>query len=349
MIAELKDKFNRKISYLRLSVTDECNLKCSYCYSSSDKTSNFESCLTVDEISKLVRLLAAIGVNKVRITGGEPLLRSDVADIILKISEIKFIDDISITTNGILLKKFAEKLYYSGLKRINISLDSLNPETYNKITGGNLKDVLNGIFYAKKFFDEIRINVVLLKGLNDEVLSDFIEFGKQNNLTIRFLELMPVKTLNSQLPPNQLTNPPLKGMPEGQRTFHVDFNQHFLSIETAITKLEKKYLLTPVELKEKVDTAQWFNVDSGNKSIGFIAPLSAPFCATCDRIRVTSDGSVFPCLHDESHVSIKNLLSENVEDEFLIETINSILSKKQFNHKLNELKKSESDIMFIGG
>ncbi len=349
MITELKDNFNRKISYLRLSVTDKCNLKCSYCYSFSDKTPNLNSCLTVDEIFKLVRTLAYSGVNKVRITGGEPLLRSDIADIVSKISEIKSINDISITTNGILLEKFAEKLFRAGLKRINISLDSLNPEIYNRINGGNLKDVLNGISHAKKFFKNIRINVVLLKGVNEKELSDFIEFGLENNLTIRFLELMPVKTMDNTSLKRGGEVPLLRGCPIGRGMFLVDFNQHFLSIETAITKLEKKYLLTPEESNGKGETAQWFDVDSGKTRVGFIAPLSSPFCSTCDRIRVTSDGNIFPCLHDESHLSIRKFLAENIKKEILNEAINSVLQKKLFKHKLSELKKSESDIMFIGG
>jgi len=331
MITEFKDSFNRKISYLRLSVTDKCNLKCGYCYSFSDEISKPESCLNVDEIYKLVKSLADAGINKVRITGGEPLVRNEISDIISKISQIKSIKDISITTNGVLLEKFAEKLFRAGLKRINISLDSLAPETYNKINGGNLKNVLNGISHAKKFFKNIRINVVLLKGINEKELSDFIEFGLENNLTIRFLELMPVKALNFQSTPN------------------VDFNQHFLSIETAITKLEKKYLLTPVESKEKVGTAQWFEVDGGETRVGFIAPISSPFCSTCDRIRITSDGNIFPCLHDESHISIRSFLAKNIQNEILNEAINNILQKKIFKHKLNESKKSKSDIMFIGG
>ncbi len=349
MITELKDKFNRKISYLRLSITDKCNLKCSYCYSFSDKIPYPDSYLNVDEIFKLVQSLADVGINKVRITGGEPLLRSDIADIVSRISEIKSIKDISITTNGILLEKFAEKLFRAGLKRINISLDSLNPETYNRINGGNLKDVLKGISFARKFFDEIRINVVLLKGVNENELPGFVEFGKQNNLTIRFLELMPVKAMdNTSLKRGGEVNH-LRDGPIGRGMFFVDFNQHFLSIESAVTKLEKYYLLTPAKSNEKGGVAQWFDVDSGKTRIGFIAPLSVPFCSTCDRIRVTSDGNVFPCLHDESHISIRNFLAENVKNEILSEAINTVLQKKQFKHKLSELKKFESDIMFIGG
>ena len=331
MITEIKDSFNRKISYLRLSVTDKCNLKCAYCYSFSDKIACPNSYLNVDEIFKLVQSLAEVGINKVRITGGEPLMRNNITDIILKISQIKNINDISITTNGVLLEKFAEKLFCSGLKRINISLDSLDPETYNKINGGNLKNVLNGISHAKKFFYNIRINVVLLKGINEKELSDFIEFGIENNLTIRFLELMPVKAMHFQ------------------STQNIDFNQHFLSIETAIAKLEKKYLLTPVKSNEKVSTAQWFDVDSGKTRVGFIAPLTSPFCSECNRIRVTSSGNIFPCLHDEYHVFIRNFLAKNIQNEILNEAINNILQKKIFKHKLNESKKSESDIMFIGG
>jgi len=340
MVTEFKDSFNRKISYLRLSVTDKCNLKCGYCYSFPDKITSPNFYLSVDEIYTLVKSLASAGITKVRITGGEPLVRPDISKIISKISQIKSIKDISITTNGILLEEFAENLFLAGLKRINISLDSLNSETYNKINCGNLKKVLKGISYAKKFFKNIRINVVLLKGVNDEELLDFVEFGIENNLEIRFLELMPVKAHD---------NSALKDVVEGVEIFFVDFNQHFLSIETAITKLEKKYLLTPVNSNEQEGTAQWFDVDSGRSRIGFIAPLSSPFCSSCDRIRVTSDGKIFPCLHDESHISIREFLAENIKNEILNEAINSILQKKQFKHKLSELKKSESDIMFIGG
>jgi len=331
---ELKDKFGRKISYLRLSITCKCNLKCGYCYSGD--SSFADSSMRADKIFKLVRALAGAGVYKVRITGGEPLLRNDITEIISRISEIKSIKDLSITTNGALLEKYAEKISNSGINRINVSLDSLKPETYNKITGGCLQDVLNGISCARNYFTDIRVNVVLLKDLNDEELTDFVEFGKQNNLTVRFLELMPVKAREFRSTPDSPAR-------------YVDYNRHFLSIESAKTKLEKKYLLTPLKSSEVVGTARWFNVDSGNTRIGFIAPLSAPFCEICNRIRIASDGKVFPCLHDSAYVSVKKMLSEDVEDDLLIEKINSILQKKQFKHKLNELEKSESDMMFLGG
>ena len=190
----LNDKQNRRITYLRISVTSDCNLQCSYC-ATGKKQKN--SLLSFDEITRIVNAASKIGISKIRITGGEPLLRENLSKLINQISEIKGINDISITTNGILLEKFAEKLFRAGLKRINISLDSLNPEIYNRINGGNLKDVLNSISHAKKFFKNIRINVVLLKGVNEKELSDFIEFGLENNLTIRFLELMPVKTMDN--------------------------------------------------------------------------------------------------------------------------------------------------------
>jgi len=327
------DIFNRKISYLRLSVTSECNLNCFYCADGKTSATRF---LSFTNIVKILSAASKIGISKIRITGGEPLLRENLTALVSQISKIKNIDDISITTNGHLLPQLAEKLKRAGLHRLNISLDSLNPITYKKINGGNLKNVLNGISIAKKFFDNIRINTVILKNINDNEIDNIISFAKNENLTIRFLEIMPN---------------------EFQSTFFVDCrrpgecpgNQHFLSNETVISNLREKYKLTHLANNEKINstTAEWFLINSGTQKIGFISPVSKPFCEYCNRLRLTAFGELIPCLHGEERISMLDALAEN-DEEKIIEKFHLAARKKIPAHNLGN-GKTFCKMKIIGG
>jgi len=319
----LNDKQNRRITYLRISVTSDCNLQCLYC-ATGKKPDN--SLLGFDEITRIVNAASKIGISKIRITGGEPLLRDNLSELIKQITKIKGINDISITTNGYRLPELAFELKSAGLQRVNISLDSLIPEIYKKINGGNIENALKGIFVAKKYFDDVRINMVVLRGINDNEAEDFIAFGKKNNLTVRFLELMPNK------------NPITK---------NVDFNQHFMSNETLIAKLQKIYKLTKIENGEKSSSADWFLVNNTKQKIGFISPVSKPFCANCNRMRLTSTGELIPCLHGEERISLREALNSN-DDETIIEKFSISAQQKIPAHQLDKGKTS-CEMKSIGG
>jgi len=330
----LKDNLNRQITYLRISVTTDCNLQCFYC-ATGGKPVN--SLLSFDEIIKIVSTAAKLGISKIRITGGEPLLRKNLPELVKQISRIRGIDDISITTNGHLLPQLAQELKVAGLNRLNISLDSLDPKIYKKINGGSLENVLEGIRIAKKYFNDIRINMVVIKGINDNEAERFIEFGKKENLTVRFLELMPNK--------GQSTNPPfLKGV-QGILCY---YNPQFLSNETLISNLQKKYILSRLSDNEKKGSAEWFLVDNSSQKIGFISPMSKPFCADCNRMRLTAFGELIPCLHGEERISLREVLhADNYEVEIL-EKFHFAASQKVTNHQLDKGKTS-CEMKIIGG
>ncbi len=330
----LKDNFNRRITYLRISVTTDCNLQCFYC-ATGGKPIN--SLLSFDEIIKIVSAAAKLGIYKIRITGGEPLLRENLSELVKRISEIKEINDISITTNGHLLPQLARELKAAGLNRLNISLDSLNPEIYKKINGGSLGNVLKGIRIAKKYFEDVRINMVVIKDINDNEAEKFIEFGKKENLTVRFLELMPNK--------GQSTNPPfLKGI----RGILYYCNQQFLSNETLISKLRGKYILSRLSDNEKKGSADWFLVDNGPQKIGFISPISKPFCADCNRMRLTSSGELIPCLHGKERISLREVLHADNYEKLIIKKLHFAAQRKVSGHQLNS-GKTFCEMKIIGG
>ena len=345
----LKDNLNRRITYLRVSVTTDCNLQCFYC-ATGGKPVN--SLLSFNEITKVVSAASKIGISKIRITGGEPLLRKNLPELVKRVSQIKEINDISITTNGHLLPQLSPGLKSAGLNRLNISLDSLNPETYKKINGGNLENVLKGISSAKKYFDDIRINMVVLRDVNDNEADNFIKFGKENDLTVRFLELMPNK--------GQSTNSPFL---KGTRGISYHCNQQpppsrecpdllgrgmFLSNEILISKLQKKYKFTRLSNNEKNGSAEWFSVDNSSQKIGFISPMGKPFCSDCNRMRLTAFGELIPCLHGEERISLCEVLHADNYEKAITEKFHFAARQKITKHQLDKGKTS-CEMKVIGG
>ena len=330
---KLIDSYGRRITYLRLSVTDKCNVNCTYCNPFPGNKSDENSILSFDEILKVVNSAAKVGISKVRLTGGEPLLREDLFRLIEKISDVPGIKDISLTTNGILLPNYSEQLRDAGLKRINISLDSLSPETYKKINGGNIQHVLQGIKVAKNFFEDVRINMVVLRGINDNEICDFIEFGRENKLTIRFLEYMLTK--------NACPAP----RPENFGNAGADYNQLFVSTGNSFSKSLEYYKLKPIDEKS---TAEWFLVNGGPQKIGFISPTSNPFCYNCNRIRLTSTGELIPCLHDDTRISLREALKSKNYKEEIIKLFFLAAKQKKLSHQLDKGKTS-CEMKSIGG
>lgn len=324
-VVSMNDTFGRKINYIRVSVTDLCNLRCKYCMPEKgvDKKKH-EQILSIEEIFRVVESSVELGINKVRITGGEPLVRKGVVRLIEKIASLKEIEDIGLTTNGVLLKKYANDLKKAGLHRVNISLDTLNKEKFNEITrGGSLKDVLDGIEEAKKVgFNPIKINVVLIGGFNDDEIFEFAQITKNENIEVRFIELMPIGQVSNWAKSNFLSNNIIK---------------------------ERLGNLIPVFEKDESSPAKYFKLPNGKGKIGFINPISHEFCEYCNRIRMTADGRLKSCLHSNEEIDIKSALSKNKEN--IKQTIRQAIIQKPSQHTINKKDHIiiERDMVRIGG
>jgi GTP 3',8-cyclase len=321
----MKDKFGREIEYLRISITQNCNLKCIYCASSSSGQKPASECdtgLTPLEIRTVTGAMAGLGIKKVRITGGEPLMRADIGEIIRGISGIKGIEDISVTTNGVYLNEMAKELKKAGLKRINISLDSLREERFRFITGGgSLRMVLDGIGKALEYgMIPVKINTVLVKGINDDEIDDFIRLAKERPVEVRFIELMPIGRFGEQ---------------NGEK---IVFNQDIISSHPELVKCEDQ---------AKSGVAKYYKVDGYQGKIGFISPISHKFCHCCNRIRLTCDGRIKPCLGDNGEVSVLDVLRNNPSK--LGEFIERVIYEKPAGHNFDDGYRSERTMNTIGG
>ena len=327
----LTDDFGRQITYLRISVTDRCNLRCVYCMPESGiPLLNHSEVISYEDILRLTGILSNHGVNKIRITGGEPLIRKGLTGLIENMSSIKGIEDISMTTNGILLEKYASELYNAGLKRINISLDSLKEERFCKITRtGSLKDVLTGIKLAKKTgFKPVKINTVLIRGINDDEIIDFVNFAKEFELNLRFIEYMPI---GGNIAEAVLS----KEIEEKIRSEFDDFS-----------------LMTGNQIENNADNAdvysgvsRSFGFKDGKAVIGFISPLSEHFCGNCNRLRLTASGNLRPCLFYDNEYNIKDILKEN-DDEAVFEKVSNIIKLKRFKHNFNDKAKKKESLLW---
>ena len=306
---KLIDKYNRSVNYLRISVTDRCNLRCKYCM--PDGNINLikdKEILNFDEIVKIVKTAAKLGVNKVRLTGGEPLVRNNIDKLIKKIKSIKNIDEISLTTNGILLKKLAKDLKLAGLDRVNVSLDTLDCNKFKEITGFDKFDnVISGIKEAKKVgLTPIKINTVIMKGVNDLEIDEFINMAIKHKLIIRFIEFMPsgdkVKLQNS----------------------------HYVSNEKLFEKINKKYILNLKDTFKK-SPSKTYKIKGKKAKVGFISPISNHFCSNCNRLRLTSSGKLRPCLSSDKEINLNPYINDN---ETLEKLFFKAIKLKPKNHNL---------------
>ncbi len=287
------DKYGRPVDYLRVSVTDRCNLRCVYCMPPEGVPwKQRETILSLEQIAQLVEAAAGLGIQKVRLTGGEPLVRKGLADLVAAISAIPGIREVAMTTNAILLSHFAEELVTAGLSRVNISLDTLRPDRFRRITRlGNINLVWKGIQAAERAgLTPLKINVVVVRGLNDDELADFARLTYNFAWHIRFIELMPVG--------NGLDWGP--GMPPA--------NRRFVSVAEMQQRLQALGTLEMVRGPRGNGPARYFRLPGAQGTIGFISPLSEHFCMACNRLRLTADGWLRPCLFSDRGVHVKPLL-----------------------------------------
>lgn len=313
---ELTDKYGRTYRYLRVSVTDRCNFRCKYCI----PTHNFKfiehtNILRYEDLLFAIKIFSKYGIKKIRITGGEPLVRKGLTTFIKDIKSNTDIEEITMTTNGSLLSKFADELKSAGLNRINVSLDSLKPERYQLITGGfNLKNIIDGIKAAQNVgLFPIKINTVLIKGFNDDEIIDFCNFSADNNVTVRFIEFMPIGN-SSEWNKNSI----IKG-----KEILDKISEHF-----TLTKLEKHRFEGP---------ALNYRLSNGAK-IGIITPISNHFCGECDKLRITPEGKLRPCLLSDKEIDLREAI-KNRNEEFFLQLIKESLNLKDWSHHIADCEK----------
>ena len=299
----MRDSFGRDVYYLRISVTDKCNLRCIYCMPEAGvKKRRHEDIISVEEITEIVKAAAACGITKVRVTGGEPLVRRGIIDICKNIAATDGIQEVCLTTNGILVPQFAQELKSVGVNRLNISLDSLDHVTYNEITRvGNLDEALVGVQAALETgFDAIKINTVLIGDLNDGEILDLLDLTRKYKVDLRFIEIMPVGECADWAASRFISAQTVLDAAPGLREIGSD----------GVTKLYK--------------------LPDGLGSVGLVSPISSHFCDTCNRIRVTSDGVLKPCLHSADEVNLRGLHGDELED-----TIRQAIYGKPRKHDLD--------------
>jgi len=283
---ELRDRYDRLIDYMRISVTDRCNLRCMYCMPANGiRPIEHKEILTYEEIVRVVRVAAGLGVRKIRITGGEPLARRGIPFLISSIRNIEGIEDISLTTNGILLEEYAGELAAAGLSRVNVSLDSLRPDRYKEITrGGDMDRVLRGIERAEASgLLPIKINMVPIRGFNEDEIEDFSRITLKKAYHIRFIEFMPI----------------------GAKDLWND--RRYIPTDEIRAIVERIGPLSPVKVR-KIGPARYFRFENAPGVIGFISALTHHFCGDCNRLRLTSDGKLRPCLFSETEIDLKPAL-----------------------------------------
>jgi len=290
--AELQDTFDRKLNYLRISVTDRCNMRCDYCRPAADayQAEPRSHILQFEEIERIVQVAASLGVNKIRITGGEPLVRKDLPKLIEKIAAIDGITDLAMTSNATYLAKHAQALKDAGLHRINISLDTLNPLRFKALTGSELQPVLDGIQAVKDVgLFPMKLNTVLMNGINEDEVASLIDFAVEVGATIRFIELMPMK----------------QGM---------DWDKHYIPISDILAQEEVQARVDISPMPTGNTAARYLPLKSGKGEVGFIMPMSDRFCEGCNRLRLTSDGGLRSCLPEDKHMNLRDVIRQGGSD-----------------------------------
>ncbi|MCL4316479.1 MAG: GTP 3',8-cyclase MoaA [Gammaproteobacteria bacterium] len=309
----LIDRFGRRIEYVRLSVTDKCDLRCVYCLPKGFKAfEEPEHWLSFDEIERVLRVFGELGVGRVRLTGGEPLLRKNLAALAARLKRLPGITDLSLSTNATQLPRQAALLKRAGVARINVSLDSLQPKRFHELTGGQLYQVLAGLSAAQQAgFDPIKINMVAMRGVNDGEIEDMVQFCIEQNFTLRLIETMPMGATGRAAA------------------------DHYLDLQQVKARIEKRYELMP-SVMPGGGPARYVRVAGTNLRIGFITPISQHFCETCNRVRLSVDGTLYLCLGQEDKLELRPLLRAGVDDGELKQAVVDAIARKPERHEFRE-------------
>ena len=309
----LEDRYRRKINYLRVSVTDRCNLRCTYCMPEEGVSPlGHGEILSYEEILRVARIAIGLGIEKIRITGGEPLVRRDIVDFVGRVAALDGLRDLSLTTNGLLLADLAGPLKAAGLRRVNVSLDTLRPERFEAVTRRTgLERVLQGLEAAKDAgLCPVKVNVVALRGTNDDEICDFAEFAQKNGYDVRFIEFMPAN-------PDEWDE------------------KHFLTASEVLELLRSRYELLPLEGDGAAGPSRTFLLPGGGR-IGVISPLSDHFCGRCNRLRLTAEGKLRSCLFSNRETDVRALLRSAADDEALAAAIRDAVHHKPERHGIAE-------------
>ena len=314
METSLTDSFQRTIEYVRVSVTDRCDLRCQYClpegYRDFQEPAEW---LSFDEIERVLRAFASLGVRRVRLTGGEPLTRHGLPELAARLATLPGVEDLSLSTNAVQLRRHADALYRAGVRRLNVSLDSLRPDRFTSITGGgHLDKVLDGLMAAKAAgFAPIKLNMVALRGINDDEFEDMVQFCLEHDFTLRLIETMPVGDTGRAA------------------------TDHYLDLQDVRWRLAKKFELLPAVMPGG-GPARYVRVAGTGLRIGFITPLSQHFCETCNRVRLAADGTLYLCLGQDDKLELRPLLRAGITDEELQREIRASMTRKPERHEFRE-------------
>jgi len=334
----LSDSYGRVMRDLRVSVTDRCNFRCLYCLPETEEAADFyrtkfdainnpapprpiprewkprSHLLTFEEIERVVRLVAGLGIQKVRVTGGEPLLRHGLEVLVGKLAKIPGVTDLAMTTNGFLFPQKGRLLREAGLHRASFSLDSLDPDNFKKIAGRDgLREVLAGMELAKEIgLHPVKVNAVIIRGLNDHEIEDLAEFARDRGISFRFIEFMPL---------------------DSGRAWQ---KEHVVPGHEILRRLQARFDLQPVKLSNPSETARRWSFPDGRGEIGIIAPVSEPFCGHCNRLRLTADGKVRTCLFSLTEHDLKPLLRGGAGDEEIERELRDIVWQKEERHHIGE-------------
>lgn len=332
MTASLKDSFGREIRDLRVSLTDRCNFRCFYCLPHGEPPAAPKSAmLSYEEIEWVADIFVSLGIEKIRLTGGEPMLRRDIETITRKLSALKpRLRDLALTTNGYFLPGRAESLKEAGLDRVTISLDSLKRDVFKRMTGVDvLERVLEGIERARRAgLTPIKINAVIVRGHNEEEVADFAEFARALDVSMRFIEFMPLDS------------------------GHDWSREMVVSGREIFNRINERFPLVPVEVRRGSDTSTRYRfADGAPGEIGIIAPVTEPFCGACSRIRLTADGQIRTCLFSTVEHSLRDVVRSGATRSQVIEFIESVVMKKEPRHYINEQNFTQParTMSFIGG
>lgn len=331
----LVDSHGRTLRDLRISLTDRCNFRCLYCLPETEAAQNFyrghwanlpnstpivqqwvekSLILSFEEIERIIRIAVGLGIQKIRLTGGEPLLRHGVEDLVARIAKIPGIEDLAMTTNGFLFGQKARALREAGLRRISFSLDSLDRDNFKKITGrDSLADVLNSIRMAQELgFNPVKVNAVVIREINDHELIGLVEFAREQNLSFRFIEFMPL---------------------DSARAWQKEM---VVSGAEILRRIRERFDLQPIASDNPSSTSKRWAFADGRGEIGVIAPVSEPFCGHCNRIRLTADGKVRTCLFSVIEHDLRSVLRNGATDQQVIEWLQKVVWQKEARHHIGE-------------
>jgi GTP 3',8-cyclase len=332
---KLIDSHGRVLSDLRVSLTDRCNFRCLYCLPETEAAQNFyrgrwatmpepapilqewmpkSNLLTFEEIERFVRLAAGLGIRKIRLTGGEPLLRRSVPDLVRRLAAVPGLDDLAMTTNGFLFPDLGAALRAAGLHRVSFSLDSLDPANFKKITGRDgLELVLKSIRLARELgFHPIKVNAVIIRGLNDHEIESLAEFARELDISFRFIEFMPLDSARAWL--KELVVP----------------------AREVLARLRSRFDLSPVASDTPSETSKRWAFADGRGELGIIAPVSEPFCGHCNRLRLTADGKIRTCLFSVTEQDLRSLLRGGASDDELAQWLQGVVWQKEARHHIGE-------------